>query len=128
MCRVIRRTICLSIVLWMAFICVSLWSGGEKIRSIGDKTGGIIKTGINKLGDKADKIKEKKDNAVRRVKEWSGSDKDDEEDDVPPPNKKGSDAGRGKSSERRKGVGDEGGFLREMWDSILEKVKEWKKE
>ncbi|MEJ5226461.1 hypothetical protein [Thermodesulfovibrio sp.] len=56
MFKFIRNIGCLSIILLIIFLIVSLIFGGEKIRDIGDKTTGITKKAFHYLADKADRI------------------------------------------------------------------------
>lgn len=56
MFKFIRNVGCLSIIVFIIFIIVALFSGGEKIRHAGDKTTGIVKKGFHYAADKADRI------------------------------------------------------------------------
>lgn len=78
MCKLIRKIICLIIIAAILFTAITMWGkGGGKFRWLGEKTGGFIKKGANKLGDKADEYKEKADVVQKKVKGWTS--KDDEE-------------------------------------------------
>lgn len=56
MFRFIRNIGCLSIIVFIVFLIVAVFFGGEKIRQIGDKTTGIVKKGFHYTADKADGI------------------------------------------------------------------------
>lgn len=79
MCKLIKRAICLIIIASVGFLAVALWSGGDKFRSIGRKTGGFLERTCDDLGDKADAIKGRKDEAAGVVKKLSGGSGSDEE-------------------------------------------------
>src|SRR5208283_368677 len=77
MCKLIKRVVCFLVTALIVFFAIALWSGGEKFRWFGEKTGGAIKESSEKLGEKADEIKEKKDEAANTVKKITGSDKEE---------------------------------------------------
>ncbi|MGD0282021.1 MAG: hypothetical protein ABSB95_06630 [Dissulfurispiraceae bacterium] len=79
MCKCFKRIACLTVTALIVFYAIALWSGGEKFRWFGEKTGGVIKENSEKLGKKADEIKERKDEAARTVKKITGSDKEEAE-------------------------------------------------
>ncbi|MGC8796436.1 MAG: hypothetical protein ACP5KH_01665 [Thermodesulfovibrio sp.] len=56
MFRLIRNIGCLSIIVFIIFLIVAVFFGGEKIRQLGDKTTGIVKKGFHYAADKADRI------------------------------------------------------------------------
>lgn len=68
MCKLIKRIICLPLIALIIFLAVAMWSGGEKFRWLGRKTGGIVERTTEKLGSKADEIKGKKDAAAGLIK------------------------------------------------------------
>ncbi|MCS7164157.1 MAG: hypothetical protein NZ845_04055 [Thermodesulfovibrio sp.] len=56
MFKLIRNIGCLSIVLFIIFLILALFYGGEKIRQVGDKTTGFVKKSFQYAADKADSI------------------------------------------------------------------------
>ena len=66
MCRFIK----LLIILLVGFIGMSLWSGGDKFREIGEKAGGGLQTACDKLADQADEISEKVRGKHKKIEEW----------------------------------------------------------
>ncbi|MEW6117345.1 MAG: hypothetical protein AB1553_10650 [Nitrospirota bacterium] len=81
MCTLIKRILCISVIGVIAFLVIALWSGGEKFRWFGEKTGGAIRKSSEELGEKADAIKETKDTATEKIKKWTGT-KDDEPEET----------------------------------------------
>jgi len=77
MFKLIKRIICFSVIAVIVFFAIALRSGGEKFRWFGEKTGGAITESSEKLGQKADEIKGKKDEAVRSIERFTGTDKDE---------------------------------------------------
>jgi hypothetical protein len=112
-------------VLSIVFLVLAFWSGGEKFRWFGEKTGGAIRSGSEKLGEKADAIKETKDTTTKKVNKWTGKKDPDEASGTP--NGKKAD-GQKKAPGNAGDVNEDNGFLSDMWDSVVEKVKSWKKE
>src|SRR5271169_6016009 len=80
MFKLIRRIICLLVIAVIVFIVIALRSGGDKFRWFGEKTGGVIKESSEKLGQKADEIKGKKDEAFRSMDKFTGKDKEKAQD------------------------------------------------
>lgn len=77
MCKIIKKIICIVVIALALFIGITIWGkGGDKFRWIGEKTGGIIKKGADKLGEKADEIKEKTVTTKEKVKKWTGKEED----------------------------------------------------
>jgi len=72
MCKFIKGIICLLIITAVVFFAIALWSGGEKFRWFGKKTGSIVEDAAEKLGNKADEIKWKKDEAAGILKQLIG--------------------------------------------------------
>ncbi len=76
MCKIIKKIICIIIIALVLFVGITIWGkGGDKFRWIGEKTGGIIKKGADKLGEKADEIKDKTEAIKKEIKEWTGKEK-----------------------------------------------------
>ena len=76
MCKIIKKIICIVIIALALFIGITIWGkGGDKFRWIGEKAGGIIKKGADKLGEKTDEIKEKTGTIKEKVKKWTGKEK-----------------------------------------------------
>lgn len=72
MCKIIKKIICIVIIALVLFIGITIWGrGGDKFRWIGEKTGGVIKKGADKLGERADEFKEKTENVKRNAKKWT---------------------------------------------------------
>jgi len=81
MCKIIKKIICIAIIALALFIGITIWGkGGDKFRWIGEKTGGIIKKGAAKLGEKADKLKGKTETTKEKVKEWTDKKEENVED------------------------------------------------
>ncbi|MBF0558200.1 MAG: hypothetical protein HQL08_05420 [Nitrospirae bacterium] len=78
MCKLIKRIICLLMLALIVFVVIAFWSGGEKFRWFGKKTGGIVEDTGEKLGNKADEIKGKKDQAEGVLKKLTGAKNDAE--------------------------------------------------
>ncbi len=144
MCNFIKKIICFLVIGVIVFILISLRSGGEKFRWFGEKTGGAIKESSEKLGERADEIKGKKDEAAKYLEKFSGVDKeeaqrksselskrieksagDDEEEtqhtspETSKEDMKEPDAGSGKEA----GSKTSGNSQHTLWDSILEKIR-----
>lgn len=72
MFKLIWRIGCLAVVLAIAFVVVSVISGGDKFRWFGEKTGGAIQKQSEKVGEAADSLKDKADKVkagVTKIKE-----------------------------------------------------------
>ncbi len=81
MCKCIKRFICLSSILIILFIVITIWgNGGDKFRMFGDKTGGIIKKASNILAEKSDEYKEKADDYMKKLKKKFFKNEDNKED------------------------------------------------
>ena len=83
MIKLIVRLIFLAIVAGLIFIGLAIYSGGEKFRWFGKK----VEQQSEKMGEKADKIKQGSENVIKglektteKVKEITGS-KDDKKDE-----------------------------------------------
>lgn len=63
MFRLLTRLICLAVIAIIAFVVISLSSGGEKFRWFGKKVG----QESEKVGEKADKLKETGDKTMKGV-------------------------------------------------------------
>jgi hypothetical protein len=81
MFRLIFRLIFIGIVLLIAFIAFSVYSGGEKFRWFGKK----VEQESQKVGEKADRIKQGSETVIKgiektteKVKEFTGSKNKDE--------------------------------------------------
>ncbi len=81
MFKFIFRLIFICIVLLIAFIAFSMYSGGEKFRRFGEK----VELGSQKMGEKADQIKQESEKVItgiekttEKVKEFTGSKSKDE--------------------------------------------------
>lgn len=72
MCGLVKRVLCFAIVGGIAFVALALWSGGERFRWFGEKTGGAIQKSTEELGERADAIKGKRDATEKKLKEWTG--------------------------------------------------------
>ena len=76
MFKLIRRLIFLFILAIIAFVVISILSGGERFRWFGKK----VEQQSEKVGEKADKLKEKSDTVLKgiektkeKVKEFTGN-------------------------------------------------------
>jgi|SRR5208283_3682647 len=126
MFKFIKRIICLLVIAGIVFFAIALRSGGEKFRWFGEKTGVAIKESSEKLGERADEIKGKKDEAVRSIEKFTGGVKEETKD---------RSAGASKEKERKpeNGSAEEdgnktaGNSQRTLWDRILEKIRALKK-
>lgn len=63
MFRLLFRLVCLSLIALIAFLILSLYSGGEKIRWFGRK----VEERTERLGRTADRIKETTDKTVKGI-------------------------------------------------------------
>ncbi len=79
MFKFIRNLGCLSIILFIVFLIVSLLFGGGKIREIGDKTTGVVKKAIHYVAEKADSIH---NYVLKKFEEMSKPFKKDEKRDT----------------------------------------------
>ena len=121
------------VIALIAFFAVALWSGGDKFRWFGEKTGGAIKESGEKLGNSADVIKKEKDKAAETIKKLTGGKTagDSEQDNQPGKKHKGAlretekedikepDAG----GDKEDGNKTSGNSQHTLWDRILEKVR-----
>jgi Sec-independent protein translocase protein TatA len=134
MCKFIKKILFLTVTALIVFFVVALWSGGDKFRWFGEKTGGAIKESGEKLGKSADEIKKEKDKAAETIKKLTGGDEaavDSEQDKQPGKKHKGvlretakedikePDAGSGKED----GDKTAGNSQHTLWDSIMEKIR-----
>jgi hypothetical protein len=121
MCKCIKRIICLLVVGVSVFFALALWSGGEKFRWFGEKTGGAIKESSEKLGEKADEIKGKKDEAAKTMEKFTSIDKEEAKHTS-------SDSSANKVKKPEDGSAEEGGnqtavdSLRSFWKSVRKKI------
>ncbi len=138
MCKLIKRVVCFLVTALIVFFAVALWSGGEKFRWFGEKTGGAIKESGEKLGKRADFIKKEKDKAAETIKKLTGGDKaagDSEHDKQPGKKLKGASPETSKedTKEPETSSGEEDGnktarnSQHTLWDRILEKIRALKK-
>jgi|GEM_PF-475741 len=134
MCKLIKRVVCFLVTALIVFFAVALWSGGEKFRWFGEKTGGAIKGMSEKLGEKADEIKQEKDKTVERIRKLAGRGEPpvDYEQYMRPDKKRegvSPDSSKGgiKEPVTRRGKEDGNKTARNsrhtLWDSILEKIR-----
>ncbi len=79
MFKFIRNLGCLTIILLIVFLIVSLFFGGSKIREIGDRTTGIVKKTFHYAAKKADEIH---DAVKEKFEEMSKPFKSDEKRDI----------------------------------------------
>ena len=134
MCKFVKRIISLIVIALVVFFAVALWSGGDKFRWFGEKTGGAIKDSGEKLGKSADAIKKEKDKAAETIKKLTGCDEAarySERDEHPgkkhkealldtaKEDLKETDAGNGKEDRNE----TDGNSQHALWDSILEKIR-----
>ncbi|MCS7214910.1 MAG: hypothetical protein RMI30_04485 [Thermodesulfovibrio sp.] len=56
MFKFIRNIGCLSIIVFIIFLIVALFYGGDKIRQVGDRTTGVVKKAFHYAAEKADSI------------------------------------------------------------------------
>lgn len=77
MFKCFRNVICLAVVSWISFVLLAAWSGGGKIRELGDKAEGLIQEGVYKLADKADSVQASVSGLTSIVKKWTGKQEDD---------------------------------------------------
>jgi len=72
MCKLISRVVGFLAAALIVFFGVALWSGGEKFRWFGERTGSTIREISEKLAEKADEIKQEKDQTVERIRKLAG--------------------------------------------------------
>lgn len=78
MCNFFKKIICASAIAFMLFAGIAIWGGGgEKFRWLGEKAGGIIEKGTEKLGRQADNIR---DFAKEKISRWAGEQRKTQED------------------------------------------------
>jgi len=77
MFKFIRNLGCLTIIVFIIFLIVSLLFGGDKIRQIGDKTTGVFKKAFHYVADKADDIHK---SVLKKINELGRPFRDDERD------------------------------------------------
>src|SRR5208283_2700317 len=122
MFKFIKRIICLLVIAGIVFFAIALRSGGEKFRWFGEKTGVAIKETGEKLGERADEIKGKKDEAVRSIEKFTGRDKE-ETQHRPSETLKGKERKPENGSSEEDGNKTAGNSLHTLWESILEKIR-----
>jgi hypothetical protein len=138
MCKLIKRVVCFLVTALIVFFAVALWSGGDKFRWFGEKTGSAIKDSGEKLGERADVIKREKDKAAETIKKLTGSDEkagDSASDKQLGKKRKGAspDTSKEDIKDTETGGGKEDGnemarnSRHTLWDSILEKIRSLKK-
>lgn len=126
MFKLIKRTICFLVIAVIVFFAIALWSGGEKFRLLGEKTAGAIKETSEKLAERADEIKGKKDEAVRGIEKFTGRDKEETQH-------RSSESSRVKEKKTENGNAEEdgsktpGNSQHTLWDIIMEKIRALKK-
>lgn len=76
MFKLLRRLICFLVLAAIAFVVISIVSGGERFRWFGKK----VEQQSEKVGERADKLKEKSDKVLKgiektkeKVKEFTGN-------------------------------------------------------
>lgn len=69
MFKLLSRTICLVVFAIIAFVALSLKSGGEKFRWLGS----AVKQESEKVGEKADAFKEKSQKVVEGIEKTKGA-------------------------------------------------------
>lgn len=80
MCKLIKKVICIAIIALALFIGITIWGqGGDKFRWLGEKTGGIVKKGTDRLANEADKVMNKAETVKGKAKEWTGKKEETEE-------------------------------------------------
>lgn len=72
MFKLIRRLIFLFIIAVIVFVAISLYSGGEKFRWLGKK----VERESERVGDKADKLKEKSETVMKGIEKTKEKVKD----------------------------------------------------
>jgi hypothetical protein len=73
MCKIIKKVICIVIIALALFIGITIWGhGGDKFRWLGEKTGGIVKKGTDRLANEADRLMNKAETVKRKAEEWTG--------------------------------------------------------
>jgi len=122
MFKLIKRTICLLVIAVIVFFVIALRSGGEKFRWFGEKSGGVIKETSEKLGQKADELKGKKDEAVSTIEKITGRDKKDTQDASSETSKEQERKPETGSAEEN-GNKTAGNSQHTLWDSIVEKIR-----
>jgi methyl-accepting chemotaxis protein len=88
LCGLIRRIICLSVILLAVFIALSLWRGGDEFRWFGSavqKTSDELANKADNIKDTKDKVKDGTKKAVDKVEKTTGAlkeiiDKKDKDD------------------------------------------------
>ncbi len=126
MFKLVKRAICLSVIAVIVFVVIALQSGGERFRWFGEKTGGLIKETSEKLGQEADELKGKKDEAVSTIEKITGRDKEEAQDTSYETSK---EKERKPETGGAQGEGNKtaGNSQHTLWDSILEKIRALKK-
>lgn len=121
MCKLIKRIICLPVIALIVFLAVAMWSGGEKFRWLGRKTGGIVERTTEKLGSKADEIKGKKDAAaglIKKLTDYKGGGNEASDGKLPEKTPK-REQERGETGDDETAAASERGQLK----NIIEKLK-----
>lgn len=70
MLGLIRKLLCIAMILLVVFIGIALLEGGERFRWIGDKVSDTIQENAEKLGEKADECKKRMDKIKEKIEEW----------------------------------------------------------
>ncbi|HAK89485.1 MAG: hypothetical protein A2077_04540 [Nitrospirae bacterium GWC2_46_6] len=80
MCKIIKKLLCIAIISSILFAGITIWGrGGDKFRRIGEKTGGIVKKGTDRLADEADRLRDKAEAFKEKVEGWTGKKQEPEE-------------------------------------------------
>lgn len=121
MFRFIKRLIQLAVIGMVLFGAISLWKGGDEFRRFGET-----------MGNKADEIREKRDEAAEKLKKITGGEGVKEETEESRPDKK--NAGKSKVKKTKteeppeKREGDKHNLFADLWDVIMKKMKAMLKE
>ncbi|MBA4348682.1 MAG: hypothetical protein C0415_01650 [Thermodesulfovibrio sp.] len=67
--KFIKRIGCLAVILFIAFVIITLWGGGDKFRELGDKAADKIKEWAEEIAEQADKLKGTKDELEEKKKQ-----------------------------------------------------------
>jgi hypothetical protein len=65
-----RRIGCLSLILLFIFIIMAMYSGGDTLRWLGEKAGGIVEKTTVQMAEEADKIKKEVTEQREKIKKW----------------------------------------------------------
>ncbi|MFO0754511.1 MAG: hypothetical protein U0411_14450 [Thermodesulfovibrionales bacterium] len=136
MFTLVRRILCLVLIGALAFLIIALWTGGKEFRKLGRETGGAIRKGSERLAEKADRIKEKRDETTSAVKKWTGKKPPGDREGAPEEEgrtgRKKEAQGSGAEDEKASDADDAGsaekGFFRTLLETAWGKIKEFVRE